>query len=128
METNAKKINFQQLKREDFDLDNVISIDEIEKGLFLGSCHLLINNSSYFIDSLVFFVEHSHFMTLFSTGNVTAARDVSETLKTRDITYILTVDSVPLPQFVTNNSFLTNMYVQGRYHVKRIKILNILLN
>lgn len=117
METNAKKINFQQLKREDFDLDNVISIDEIEKGLFLGSCHLLINNSSYFIDSLVFFVEHSHFMTLFSTGNVTAARDVSETLKTRDITYILTVDSVPLPQFVTNNSFLTNMYVQGRYHV-----------
>ena len=54
METNVKKIGFQQLKREDFDLENVISIDEIEKGLFLGSCHLPINNSSHFIDSPLF--------------------------------------------------------------------------
>ena len=33
---NVKKLDFSQLKREDFDLDNIISIDEIEKGLFLG--------------------------------------------------------------------------------------------
>ncbi|XP_014094950.3 dual specificity protein phosphatase MPK-4 [Bactrocera oleae] len=43
-------------------------------------------------------------------GNLTAATHM-ETLKNFEITHILTLDSVPLPQHITEASFLTTKYV-----------------
>uniref|UniRef100_A0A1A9UW41 Uncharacterized protein n=1 Tax=Glossina austeni TaxID=7395 RepID=A0A1A9UW41_GLOAU len=45
-------------------------------------------------------------------GNLTAATHM-ETLKNFNITYILTLDSVPLPKHITEASFLTTKFIQN---------------
>lgn len=46
-------------------------------------------------------------------GNLTAATSL-EILRLNAITHVLTLDSVPLPQHVTEATFLTTKYVQSK--------------
>lgn len=51
---------------------------------------------------------------LFSVpGNATAARSL-DTLRERNITHILTLDIVPLPEYVTEKPHLTTKYIRSK--------------
>lgn len=81
-------------------IDNPISVDQIEKGVFLGNvtagkCWLNL------ISSLIVF-----FPIIFLPAMSLA------TLKSLNISHILTIDSVPLPAYVTSNSAIINKYIQ----------------
>uniref|UniRef100_A0A1A9WVL4 protein-tyrosine-phosphatase n=1 Tax=Glossina brevipalpis TaxID=37001 RepID=A0A1A9WVL4_9MUSC len=60
-------------------------------------------------------------------GNLTAATHM-ETLKTFNITHILTLDSVPLPKHVTEASFLTTKFIQKFISSARTAGHNILVH
>lgn len=105
--------------------DNPISLDEIEKGLWLGKCDFSLYILNY-IDAIVChhgFIDwlHAHanelmlFISLKSiSGSFTAATDI-ETLKQRNITHILTLDICPLPVHITELPFLTTKFIHGLF-------------
>lgn len=90
------------IENSDPDCDNPISLDEIEKGLWLGWFTLKFGAFNLLlIQCLMQFL-----------GSFSAATDV-ETLKQRNITHILTLDICPLPVHITELPFLKTKYIQG---------------
>jgi dual specificity phosphatase 12 len=95
------------LSRDDFDAGPT-SVDVIEPGLLLGKfrgdegCEA--TTVQKIINVLSFY---------FHSGNLTTALD-TETLQLHGVDHILTVDSVPLPRAVTENSHLKTKFIQGK--------------
>lgn len=116
--------------------DNPISLDEIEKGLWLGEFEHSIEffggnisedyPSEHTAYELLVWLCVCHFGDLFVVyecesfrlisilGSFTAATDV-ETLKQRNITHILTLDICPLPVHITELPFITSKFIHGSF-------------
>lgn len=103
------------------DCDNPISLDEIEKGLWLGwflQLFFFWSFFSFFICMTQSFIYDEEkiieilYFCLFS-GSFTAAADI-HTLKSRSITHILTLDICPLPVRITELPFLKTKFIHGK--------------
>lgn len=97
----------KSIETNETDCDNPISLDEIEKGLWLGwfllSFYLLRIKKNKLIIILCFFG---------CVGSFTAAADI-DTIKSRNITFILTLDICPLPVRITELPFLKTKFIHG---------------
>lgn len=100
------EIEAKSIENNETDCDNPISLDEIEKGLWLGTHFHLIKNPNVTTILLIQCIIHF-------SGGFTAAVDVA-TLKQRNITHVLTLDICPLPVHITELPFLRTKYVHGR--------------
>lgn len=96
------------LLREDFDA-GPSNLDEIEPGLWLGEYAEIFSLSSFIV---VFSILHSDLFVYHLSGNLTAATD-KDTLQTRGISHILTVDSCSLPNNITEKPGMVTKFIKG---------------